>query len=131
MKKRILVSAVMIFVSHMSMAGVVDQMQAEFEQQSMPANPQAGKTLWHKRFTDVKSGQQRSCTSCHGDDLNKPGKHAKTGKVIEPMATTVNPQRFTERKKINKWFKRNCKWTLGRECTAREKADLLAFLKTL
>ncbi|MEA3244387.1 MAG: DUF1924 domain-containing protein, partial [Pseudomonadota bacterium] len=31
-------------------------------------------------------------------------------------------------KKIEKWFKRNCKWTLGRECTAQEKADFLAYI---
>ncbi|MCW8907187.1 MAG: DUF1924 domain-containing protein, partial [Sedimenticola sp.] len=53
------------------------------------------------------------------------------GKAIEPMAPTVNPKRLTEVKQIKKWFVRNCKWTLGRECTAQEKGDFLAYLKNL
>ncbi|MFK5970948.1 MAG: DUF1924 domain-containing protein [Candidatus Marithrix sp.] len=31
---------------------------------------------------------------------------------------------------IRKWFKRNCKWTLGRECNAQEKGDILKFIQT-
>lgn len=44
------------------------------------------------------------------------------------MAASVNPKRYTKMKKINKWFKRNCKWTLGRECTNQEKGDILKYL---
>ena len=44
------------------------------------------------------------------------------------MAPSVNPKRLTDRSKIEKWFKRNCKWTLGRECTPQEKGDILTFL---
>jgi len=39
------------------------------------------------------------------------------------MSPSVNPDRLTDSKKVNKWFKRNCKWTLGRECTAQEKSN--------
>jgi len=132
MKNRVLITSVMLFISPLSMAaGIADQMQTEFEQQSSPASAQAGKSFWHQIFTDAKSGKQRSCTSCHGKDLSKSGKHAKTGKAIDPMAVSVNSERLTERKKINKWFKRNCKWTLSRECSAQEKANVLAYLKTL
>jgi hypothetical protein len=53
----------------------------------------------------------------------------KTGKRIEPMAVSVNPQRLGDMAKIEKWFRRNCKWTLGRACTAQEKGDLLSFLR--
>lgn len=73
-------------------------------------------------------GEKRSCTRCHDADLTKPGKHNKTKKVIEPMAPSVNDKRFTDQKKIEKWFKRNCEWTFGRECTAQEKGDLLKYL---
>jgi hypothetical protein len=31
---------------------------------------------------------------------------------------------------IEKWLRRNCNWTLGRECSAREKGDLLSFLRS-
>ena len=87
--------------------------------------------MWNKTFIDAKSGKERNCGSCHTTDLAKQGKHARTGKVIKPMAPSVNAKRLTEVKKIKKWFVRNCKWTLGRECTAQEKGDVLAFLKNL
>ncbi|TBR21868.1 MAG: DUF1924 domain-containing protein, partial [Candidatus Nitrosotenuis sp.] len=29
---------------------------------------------------------------------------------------------------VEKWFKRNCKETLERECTPQEKGDFLAYL---
>lgn len=75
------------------------------------------------------SQAERSCTSCHGMDLNVAGRHHKTGKVIEPMARSVNPERLTEVKKIRKWLLRNCKWTYDRECTAQEKGDFLLWLR--
>ena len=86
-----------------------------------------GKQLWDKTFPGIE-GDKRSCTTCHGSNLDKPGKHAKTKKVIEPMATTVNPKRYTDEEKIEKWFKRNCEWVMGQECTAQEKGDILQFL---
>ena len=92
-------------------------------------DPAAGAALWQQEFTDEKSGQQRSCTLCHTAQLGNPGKHAKTGKPIEPMSPSVNPQRLTDQAKIEKWLKRNCKWTLGRECTPQEKGDLLSFIR--
>jgi len=49
--------------------------------------------------------------------------------LYDPMAPCVNPKRLTERRQAEKWFKRNCKWTLGRACTAQEKGDLLSFLR--
>lgn len=87
----------------------------------------AGKKNWTKEVAS-KEGDKRSCTSCHDADLTKPGKHNKTKKVIDPMAPSVTPDRFTDQKKIEKWFKRNCEWTWGRECTAQEKGDFLKFL---
>ena len=91
----------------------------------------AGDKMWHRKFDAPDGGPQRSCTSCHGTDLKKEGSHKKTGKVIEPMALSVNPERFTDAAKIEKWFLRNCKWTIGRECTAQEKGDALKYLSTL
>lgn len=86
-----------------------------------------GKKDWTKEVKNG-SGEMMSCGSCHGPDLTKPGKHHKTGKVIEPMAPSVNPERLTDAKKIEKWFKRNCNDAWGRECTAQEKGDVLKFL---
>ncbi|MES9911922.1 MAG: DUF1924 domain-containing protein [Candidatus Sedimenticola sp. 4PFRAG1] len=87
-----------------------------------------GKQLWNQQFIHEKSGDQHSCSTCHGSDLAKQGKHARTGKKIDPMALSINTKRLTTEKKIEKWFKRNCKWTLGRECTPREKGSFLLYI---
>ncbi len=89
------------------------------------ADATLGQQLWQS--SDYK---QRSCVDCHGTDLSQPGKHLRTGKTIAPMSPAVNPKRLSKPKKTEKWFKRNCKWTLGRLCTPEEKANILAFLKT-
>lgn len=68
-----------------------------------------------------------SCTSCHTSNLKQPGE-TRAGKRIEPMAASVNPKRFTDAADVAKWFKRNCGDVLGRECTAQEKGDVLAYL---
>jgi len=94
-----------------------------------PADPAAGERLWTTEYPDARTGKKRSCVTCHTKDLRKNGKHARTGKRIEPMAPSVNPERLTDRKKVEKWFHRNCKWTLGRTCTAQEKADVLKYLE--
>jgi Domain of unknown function (DUF1924) len=86
-----------------------------------------GRKNWTSEFK-AENGEMISCTACHGNDLAKTGKHRKTGKVIEPMAPSVNKERFTDAKKIEKWFKRNCNDVRGRECTAQEKGDILKFL---
>ena len=75
-----------------------------------------------------KSGDKRSCSTCHGADLAQAGQHIKTKKNLEPMAFSVNKERYIKTKKIQKWFKRNCKWTWGRECTVQEKGDFLEYL---
>ena len=71
-----------------------------------------------------------SCASCHSSDPKAVGE-ARTGKPIEPMALSVNPRRFTDTAFVDKWFGRNCDSVLGRECTAAEKANVLAFYSSL
>jgi hypothetical protein len=94
-----------------------------------PFSTLQGERLWVREQTG-DDGKPRSCTSCHTADLKQGGRHAVTGKTIEPLAPSANPKRLAERRKIEKWLARNCKWTLGRECTAQEKGDLLSFLQT-
>lgn len=112
-------------------ASVVDDVISQYQQQGA-SDPQVdtGKQLWTKAYTADEKPRQRSCTSCHSENLRATGKHIKTGKTIEPLAPSVNSERLTEVKKIEKWFKRNCKWTLGRECTAQEKADFLIYIRS-
>lgn len=103
---------------------VSDAMLEEFASEATEDfTAEAGLTTW---ITPQPNG--RSCESCHGESLFATGSHYKTGELIEPMAPSVNPERLTERRKINKWFLRNCKWTYGRECTAQEKGDILLWL---
>ncbi len=111
-------------------AGSVESLQSDYQVQGAgPFSAAAGETMWQKEYLDEKSGKQRSCQTCHGKDLTRSGKHARTGKVIEPLARSVNSERLTEVKFMKKWLKRNCKWTVGRECSAQEKGDFLEYLK--
>ncbi len=71
---------------------------------------------------------QLSCASCHTDSPKNAGKHAKTNKVIDPLAPSVNAQRFTDAAKVEKWFKRNCNDALGRACNAQEKGDFMTYV---
>lgn len=114
-----------------SQAGAVDQLLEELAAQSHATfNAAQGKALWTKTYTNNDQSQTRSCSTCHTENLTVVGKHAKTLKPIEPLAPSANAKRLTDIKTINKWLLRNCKWTLGRECTAEEKGHLLTFIKS-
>lgn len=82
-------------------------------------------------FFKAKHGNEWNCASCHTENPAAPGKHAKTGKVIQPLAPSANAERFTNPKKVAKWFKRNCSDVLNRVCTPQEKGDVLAYLLTV
>lgn len=82
-------------------------------------------------FFTARHGGQWSCASCHGDPPTKAGQHAATGKSIAPLAPAFNPERFTDAAKVEKWFRRNCKDVVARECTPQEKSDVLAWLQSL
>lgn len=82
-------------------------------------------------FFKAKHGGEWSCSSCHTDNPAAQGKHAKTGKVIDPLAPSANAERFSSMKKVEKWFKRNCNDVLERACTPQEKGDVLAYLLTI
>ena len=84
-----------------------------------------------QEFFSQRHDHEWSCSSCHTLHPQQEGKHVVTGKVIAPMAPAANPMRFTDAAKTEKWFRRNCKDVVGRECTAAEKADFLAYLLTL
>ncbi len=101
-----------------------------FAQESKAQNPAfkgfSAKT--GEAFYKNKHGGDWSCSSCHTDNPAAEGKHAVTGKVIQPLSPNANPSRFTDAAKVNKWFKRNCNDVLKRECTPEEKGNLLTYL---
>ena len=131
-RKLIGVTALLVAIPFYVQADAVSELESKYQTQGASNfSATAGEALWNKTFVNAKKGDKRSCTACHTADLKQPGKHAKTGKTIEPMAPSVNPKRLSSIKQIKKWFVRNCKWTLGRECTAQEKGNVLAFLKNL
>lgn len=93
-----------------------------------PFSAAEGRTAWVQEHRPPTGETPKSCASCHGKDLALPGRHVKTGKPIEPMALSINPTRLNDPKKVEKWFRRNCRWTLGRECTPQEKGDFIRFI---
>jgi hypothetical protein len=81
-------------------------------------------------FKATQSGgkpETPSCTTCHGKSPFATGQ-TRAGKIIDPMAVSKTGDRYTDPKKVAKWFFRNCRSVLGRECTAQEKGDYLAFM---
>ena len=84
-----------------------------------------------KFFTTTPDGGEWSCASCHTQTPLRPGQHAKTGKIIDPLAPAANPERFTSTGKVEKWFRRNCNDVLNRACTPLEKGDVLTYLLSL
>ena len=93
-----------------------------------PFSDSEGRTAWMQEHRPSNRVNARSCASCHGTDLSRTGRHVKTGKLIKPMAISVNPTRLSDPKKVEKWFRRNCRWTLGRECTPQEKGNFIRFI---
>jgi cytochrome c553 len=92
---------------------------------------QPGNATQGQAFFNQKHGGEWSCASCHGAPPTAQGKHANTGKTIAPLAPAFNPKAFTDTAKVEKWFRRNCNDVLARECTAVEKAHVLAYLTSL
>ena len=92
-------------------------------QAGAPGNAEQGRVLFTTRH-----GGAWSCSSCHGNPPTGTGQHASTGKDIAPLAPAFNTRAFTDSARVDKWFRRNCKDVLARECSAAEKADVLAYL---
>lgn len=103
-----------------------EQLTALTAQAGAPAQAARGQQLFNS-----KHGKDLSCASCHGATPTTEGKHASTAKPIAPLAPAFSADRFTDAAKTEKWFRRNCNDVMGRECTAGEKADVLAWLLSL
>lgn len=103
---------------------------AEYQQAAKSENPgfKGFSAAAGENFFKNKHGGDWSCSSCHTDNPAAPGKHAVTGKVIQPLSPSANPDRFSDPAKVAKWFKRNCNDVLKRECTPEEKGNVLTYL---
>jgi len=92
------------------------------------ASIERGKHLYHNKFGGEKAD---SCAACHTRNPKDAGAHLRTHKRIEPLSPAMNPERFTDRAKVEKWFKRNCNEVLNRACTPQEKADFTAYVLSI
>lgn len=119
--------------SSAALAGPREDLLAQYASAAKQANPAftafsaaRGQALFEQKFSGGKPDTP-SCTSCHGSSPRSTGR-SPVGKVIEPMALSVTPTRYTDPAKVEKWFKRNCTEVIGRECTAQEKGDWLIYM---
>ena len=118
------------FSSVMADEATVNTLMKSYQSQGAKSgNAQRGEQFWNKTFSGKAPFTERSCKSCHSANLKNKGEHVRTGKTLKPLAPSVNQASLSKVKKIKKWFKRNCKWTTGKECSAQVKADILAFIK--
>ena len=106
---------------------------AGYETAARQANPSfAGFSIARgTRFFQDAHGGEWSCATCHTGTPTVPGRHARTGKAIAPLAPAANGERFSDAATVEKWFRRNCNDVLGRECTPQEKGDVLTWLLAL
>ncbi len=84
-----------------------------------------------EQFFNRTHANDWNCATCHTSNPATIGKHAKTAKSIAPLAPSANTERFTDPKKVEKWFKRNCNDVLERTCTTLEKGDVLTYLLSI
>ncbi len=126
---RLVISASLLAVAFTAKAADTTP-QAQLSQWSKEAG-KPGDVDRGKAFYNAKHGKDLSCASCHSTNPATQGKHSSTGKVIEPLAPSANPAAFTDTARIKKWFRRNCNDVVGRECSAQEKADFLAYVTSV
>ena len=129
-KHRLAMTAVILaaFASASALAAPADVLR-DYETAARASAPEfAASAERGAQFFRSTHGGEWSCASCHQKSPVVPGRHAKTGKAIAPLSPVANAEGFTDPKRIEKHFRRNCNDVLSRECTAQEKSDVLAFL---
>ena len=114
-------------------AATPDQLISEYAAEAKNTVKDFSAEAGRKFFLAVRKnskGEMASCAGCHTKDPKQSGK-TRAGKVIDPMAIVANKDRFTDKAKVEKWFKRNCKDVYERACTAHEKGDFITFMKSV
>jgi hypothetical protein len=103
--------------------------QGRGEVSDKPFTPEVGRKFFLMRRT--WQSHDYTCSGCHTADPKKPGKHIVSHKVIKPLAPSVNPERFTDADKVEANFKAHCMDLHERDCTAYEKGNFIAYLKSV
>lgn len=114
-------------------AGPRDSIMAGLTAEAKAADPgfagfsaERGKAIFFNNYGTGKPDTP-ACTSCHGKTPQSGGE-TRAGKAVDPIGVSKTPDRFTDPKKVDKWFRRNCNGVIGRECTALEKGDFITFM---
>jgi len=131
MARRLGMALVLTLSAGLALADSPANLLDTYKAQAKAAGVAAGDAARGQSFFNNTHGNEWKCASCHGALPTGKGEHAITHKVIEALAPAFNAQRFSDLAKADKWFRRNCKDVLARECSAAEKADVLAWLITL
>jgi len=136
MKKLSFIVAVLLSLSALNAYADVETAQklaAKYETIAKNINPAStglsvddGKAFFNRELT-IK-GKQVACASCHTTNPANDGKHMVTGKPIRPLAPAANDKRFTSVDKVEKNFTKHCNDIIGRDCTAQEKGNFIAYL---
>jgi len=129
-RKLLLLVAVVGFMSQSALAETPVEVLAAIKNSAKEADPafKDFSAARGEKFFKQTHKNELTCASCHTENLLTQGKHAKTGKIIQPLAPAANAERFTDMTKVEKWFKRNCNDVLERICTPQEKGDVLAYV---
>lgn len=132
--KKIFWSGLMIYFINLNQINgdVIDLYKMEMKKEDAKFsefNGNLGKDFFYLK-NKLPSGEVMSCTTCHTENPKGEGL-TKQNKVILPMATVVNPQRYTDLKKVEKWFKRNCDDVFKRPCTTLEKGNFIQYMNSI
>ena len=121
-------------VATLSFSATVDDFLDSLKQEVLKENPnfsgfdaKRGEEIFTSKHIG-KKGKEISCTTCHGDNLQKSGENIFTGKVIEPLSQKANKNRFTDIETIEKWLKRNFNDVYNREGSLVEKGNVMAYI---
>ena len=131
--KSFLIGVLAFALPALGTAGPRDDILARYVAEARHLDPafagfsaERGQAFYRRSFAGGNADTP-TCTSCHGTDPRRAGQ-TPTGKVIDPVAVSAAPARYTDAAKVEKWFKRNCNEVLGRACTAIEKGDWLTYM---
>lgn len=91
--------------------------------------PDIGRQFFTRKL--LVEGKEVSCSSCHTDNPANMGENINTHKKIQPLSPVVNKTRFADLEKTEEKFTEHCNDIRGKDCTAQEKCDYIAYLLTV
>ena len=94
MKSKIAYSLAGFLVASVAYGSTEDLIHSYQNAGAGPFSASEGRAAWMQEHQPSSSVDTRSCASCHGTDLSRTGRNLKTGKLIKPMAISVNPTRL-------------------------------------